>query len=294
VFVPSIDIDFQGFISEVKSNKALLEKYLLSCGAILLRGFPVSTASNFNDVVEALGFKEFPYIGGAASRTHVTGRIFTANEAPPENIITFHHEMSNLPEYPSKLYFFCETEPANGGETPIVFSNHIYQQILKKHPDFVLKLEELGLTYKRFLGNEDDDSKPVGRSWKSSFMTDDKSIAEERAAKMCMKLEWMEDGVNTITGPLPAFKVDGNTGNKTWFNAMFTAHAWKDSANGIAYGNGTPLPSSIVDDCHKLCHQECVAIPWERGDVLLLDNLAVLHSRRSFQPPRRILASLAI
>lgn len=96
VFVPSIDIDFQGFISEVKSNKALLEKYLLSCGAILLRGFPVSTASNFNDVVEALGFKEFPYIGGAASRTHVTGRIFTANEAPPENIITFHHEMSNV------------------------------------------------------------------------------------------------------------------------------------------------------------------------------------------------------
>ncbi|CAN1836787.1 Clavaminate synthase-like protein At3g21360 [Linum perenne] len=38
--------------------------------------------------------------------------------------------------------------------------------------------------------------------------------------------------------------------------------------------------------------EESVAIPWEKGDVLLIDNLAVLHSRKLFTPPRRILAAL--
>jgi hypothetical protein len=35
-----------------------------------------------------------------------------------------------------------------------------------------------------------------------------------------------------------------------------------------------------------------VAIPWQPGDALLLDNARVQHSRESFEPPRRILASL--
>jgi len=35
-----------------------------------------------------------------------------------------------------------------------------------------------------------------------------------------------------------------------------------------------------------------VAIPWQPGDALLLDNARVQHSRESFKPPRRILASL--
>jgi alpha-ketoglutarate-dependent taurine dioxygenase len=44
--------------------------------------------------------------------------------------------------------------------------------------------------------------------------------------------------------------------------------------------------------CDQVLEEECVAVPWRHGDILLIDNWAVLHSRRSFEPPRRILASL--
>ncbi|KAK7837930.1 clavaminate synthase-like protein [Quercus suber] len=37
---------------------------------------------------------------------------------------------------------------------------------------------------------------------------------------------------------------------------------------------------------------ESVAFPWQKGDALLLDNWAALHVQRSFDPPRRIQASL--
>nr|VDC71798.1 unnamed protein product [Brassica rapa] len=44
------------------------------------------------------------------------------NESPPDQKIPFHHEMDQVPEFPSKLFFYCEVEPNSGGETPLVLS----------------------------------------------------------------------------------------------------------------------------------------------------------------------------
>lgn len=85
-----------------------------------------------------------------------------------------------MPEFPSKLFFFCEVEPGSGGETPIVLSHIVYERMRDKYPEFVEKLEEHGLIYTRVLGEGDDPSSPIGRGWKSTFLTKDKGIAEER------------------------------------------------------------------------------------------------------------------
>lgn len=285
------------FIDAIKSHKNWLNSRLLSAGAILFRGFPVSTAADFNDVVEAFGYEEFPYVGGAAPRSNVVGRVFTANESPPDQKIPFHHEMAQVPKFPSKLFFFCEVEPKNGGETPIVLSHIIYERMRETHPEFVQELEEHGLLYTRVLGEGDNPNSPIGRGWKSTFLTDDKSIAEQRAAKLGMKLEWLEDGVKTIMGAIPAIKFDESRQRKVWFNSMVAAYTgWEDDRNdpvkAVTFGDGRPLPADIVYDCLKILEEESVAIPWKKGDVLLIDNWAVLHSRRSFDPPRRVLASL--
>lgn len=87
-----------------------------------------------------------------------------------------------MPEFPTKLFFFCEVEPGSGGETPIVLSHVIYEKMKDKYPDFVERLEETGLIYTRVLGEDDDPSSPIGRGWRSTFLTQDKSIAEERFA----------------------------------------------------------------------------------------------------------------
>lgn len=56
----------------------------------------MKTASDFNEFVEAFGFEELPYVGGAAPRTNIVGRVFTANESPPDQKIPFHHEMAQV------------------------------------------------------------------------------------------------------------------------------------------------------------------------------------------------------
>lgn len=279
-------------------RKEWVESLLHSSGAVLFRGFPIHTPRDFNEVVLAFGYEELPYVGGAAPRTNVFGRVFTSNESPPDQPIPFHHEMAQVPEYPAKLFFYCEVEPAVGGETPIVLSHLVYKKMSEQFPDFVKKLEETGLLYIRILGEDDDPSSPIGRGWHSTFLTKDKNEAEKRAERLGMKLEWFEDGgVKTIMGPIPAIKVESSRGRKVWFNSMVAAFTgWKDARNdpekAVTFGDGTPLPTDVILACLRILDEESVAIPWHKGDVLLLDNLAVLHSRRSFEPPRRVLASL--
>jgi alpha-ketoglutarate-dependent taurine dioxygenase len=42
-----------------------------------------------------------------------------------------------------------------------------------------------------------------------------------------------------------------------------------------------------------IMHDEEVAFAWQPKDAIYIDNRAVMHSRRTFEPPRRILASIA-
>ncbi|CAN1753315.1 Clavaminate synthase-like protein At3g21360 [Linum perenne] len=53
-----------------------------------------------------------------------------------------------------------------------------------KYPEFVERLEEHGLIYTRIVGDEDDPSSTIGRGWKSTFLTDDKVVAEERSVTL--------------------------------------------------------------------------------------------------------------
>ncbi|KAJ1282212.1 hypothetical protein BS78_03G034100 [Paspalum vaginatum] len=287
------------FLAAVRAERASrLEPLLRDAGALLLRGFPARTAADFDRAVGAFGYDELPYVGGAAPRTNVVGRVFTANESPPDQKIPFHHEMAQVPTFPSKLFFFCEVEPKSGGETPIVLSHYVYKRMQEKFPEFVAKLEKDGLIYTRVLGEGDDPSSPIGRGWQSTFLTKDKAVAEERAAELGMKLEWTDDGgVKTVMGPIPAVKWDAGRGRKVWFNSMVAAYTgWEDARNdpakAVTFGDGSPLPADVVAACGAVLEEECVAVPWRRGDILLIDNWAVLHSRRSFEPPRRVLASL--
>ncbi|KAJ0520091.1 putative TauD/TfdA-like domain, taurine dioxygenase TauD-like superfamily [Helianthus annuus] len=168
------------FEHAIRAEKSWLESNLQRRGVILFRGFHVTSPSDFNRVVEAFGYPELVYAGGRATRTKVVGRVYTANESPPEMKIPFHHEMSYLPDFPSKLFFFCEEEPESGGETPVVLSHIVYERMKEKQPEFVAKVEKHGLKFIIVTGDDDQSSSIGGRGWKSTYMTVDKKVANER------------------------------------------------------------------------------------------------------------------
>ncbi|GKA31577.1 clavaminate synthase-like protein [Tanacetum coccineum] len=298
VLSPTTETSFSVFEEAVRAEMPWLKSLLKERGAILFRDCPVVSPSDFNDTVDAFGYPEAPYIGGRASRTQVVGRVYTANETPPEKLIPFHHEMAYVPDFPSKIVFFCEVAPGSGGQTPIVLSHIIYDKMKKLHPEFVAKLEEHGVTYIILTGDEDQPLSSTGRGWKSAYNTDDKKVAEERAAALGTRLEWMGNAAKVIAGPMPAIRVfDQESQRKMWFNNLtgpvHGARKIHDKGAFAELGNGEAVPDDAMEDCMRILNEECVIIPWKAGDVMLVDNLAVLHARQPLlKPPRRVLAAI--
>jgi hypothetical protein len=99
-------------------------------GVVLLRGFLVSTASDFNNVVEAFGFEELPYVGEAAPRTSVVGQVFTANESPLDQKIPSHGQRP-----PQIAKGVATTTPyyinLNDGKIDIIHNNITYSECPK-------------------------------------------------------------------------------------------------------------------------------------------------------------------
>jgi hypothetical protein len=64
------------FRAVVRSERETrLEALLRDAGALLLRGFPARTAAHFDRAIDAFGYEERPYVGGAVPRTNVVGRV---------------------------------------------------------------------------------------------------------------------------------------------------------------------------------------------------------------------------
>lgn len=284
----------------VTQNQKQLVDLAKTHGAILLRDFcpPISTAADFDAVCKSFGLAEFPYIGGAAPRTVVTGSVFTANESPADQLIPFHHEMAQSKSHPGTLFFYCMKAPPEGGETPIVLSNLVYERIRGEFPQFVSELEQKGVRYVRILPETDDPSSAIGRGWRSTFAVDTKEEAGKVGREMGMELEWLEGNLlKTTTAVIPATKKDPQTGKTSWFNSIVAAFTgWKDSRNdprkAVVFGDGSPLDADVLRRCQEIMNELAVAFEWRRGDVLVVDNWVTLHSRNSFKGERIIYASL--
>ena len=195
------DRDIERWLTWTTENRGRLRRLLLQHGAILFRGFPVDTPEDFDAFVRSFGYETFPYVGGAAARTLVVAdRVATANEAPSEAVIPFHHEMAQCPDWPAVLFFYCDVRPGAGGETPLALSPVALRLIADRQPEFVRRLAAEGVRYARVAPDGDDTNSAIGRGWQSTFQTTERGVAEERAREQNTEFEWLEDGsMRTVT-----------------------------------------------------------------------------------------------
>ncbi|EXB53973.1 Clavaminate synthase-like protein [Morus notabilis] len=287
--------DFESLLSALKRNKEWFEEMIIKSSAVLLRGYDVRNAEDFNEIIEVFGWDDIRYVG-PAPRTHVHKRVWTANEGPLSEFIYYHHEMVLIKEFPKKLVLFCETPPPEGGQTPFVPSFRITERMLEEFPEAVEEIESKGLKYTfTALNNKDTSfssssfSSMRGRSWEDAFGTSDQAEAERRAKALGMDVEWLpNDRMKTILGPRCLTKVfDGRRGRRMWFNTLVGMYGKTHSSAMMA--NGEEIPENVVKRCEEIIEEESIQFDWEKGDVLFLDNLALLHGRRPSLPPRRVL-----
>ncbi|QDT52597.1 Taurine catabolism dioxygenase TauD, TfdA family [Caulifigura coniformis] len=283
----------------VKSNRDLLLDESSRHGAVLFRGFPMKTANDFDIFMAALDVPNFPYKKSLSNavRVNFTERVFSANEAPPDVQIFFHHEMAQTPIFPERIAFFCEIAAAEGGATPICRSDVLYDRLKAELPDFIRDCESRGLRYTNVMPAANDPNSGMGRSWKSTLEVETTEAAEARLRDLNYSWEWLPDGcLKATTPPLPAV-MDVTHGRKTFFNQLIAAYCgWKDTRNdpsaAIRHGDDSILDAGAVRRAIEIANELAFDLQWQPGDAVLIDNTIAMHARRTFQGKRKVLASL--
>lgn len=123
----------QILIQWIKSNKRALTDDLKQYGAILFRGFNVTSPQDFEEVILNVDPNLKNNYLGTSPRNQVTKYTFTATELPPAYPIMQHAEMSFLDSPPKKLFFYCGKAPSKFGETPITD----LRKVLKEIPTYI-------------------------------------------------------------------------------------------------------------------------------------------------------------
>ena len=269
-------------------------------GTVLLRGLPVETAEGFDAIVQSLQLENFPYKKSLSNavRFNRTERVFSANEAPSEVRIFFHHEMAQTPLFPKWIMFSCEVAPQQGGATPLCRSDLLYERLAMECPEFVRKCEQLGLKYSNVMPGTDDAQSGMGRSWTSTLGVETKEAAEAKLAELNYSWQWQDDGCLRVTTPvLPAVKkLTG--GRRVFFNQLIAAYCgWSDDRNdpskAIRHGDDSILDANAVQRAVEIADELAFDMNWQVGDVVLIDNTVVMHARKPFVGERKVVASLA-
>lgn len=272
---------------------------LSTSGAILFRGFDVADPAAFDAAVQAYGAPGFTYAESLSNavRVNVTERVFTANEAPPDTSIYLHHEMAQTPLYPSKLFFFCEVAAEEGGATPLCRSDVLLERLRESDGSFVERLESQGVRYTNIMPASDDTGSGQGRSWRSTLGAANREEAEARLARLGYDWQWQDDDSLRATTPVLDAVRKLPDDRTVFFNQLIAAfRGWSDSRNdpsrAISFGDGEPITMADMAEAIRLSDELTFDMPWQPGDVVLVDNFLVMHGRRPFSGKRRVLASL--
>lgn len=289
-------------VSCLSSQQGAIQDALASVGAVLLRGFPISTAKAFDEVTASLNYESFIYQESLSNavRVNLTQRVFTANEAPRDVEIFLHHEMAQTPLAPSVLFFYCHTAASNGGETPLCRSDLLYAQLAAEKPIWAREFEDKGLKYSSTMPRDDNRESGQGRSWKSTLSVNNKAGAEQRLSSLNYKWLWLADGsLRTTTPVLPAVKTMPD-GRKTFFNQLIAAYlGWAgvkdDPSSALTFGDDTRIDPAALNYVSEIAPRFTIDLDWQAGDVAIVNNHLVMHGRRPYSgdAKRLVLVSMA-
>lgn len=269
-------------------------------GAVLIRGLKVPGSTQFGRILTTLfGSELLEYTYRSTPRTELRGNIYTATEYPASEVIPQHNENAYSRHWPNRIGFMCILPSETGGETPIGDSRTIYNMLPASVRD---KFEDKGVMYVRNYSTLD-------LPWSVVFQTEDKSEVEAYCRDNELKYEWFENNGLRTSQVNPATAVHPHTGEKLWFNQAHLFHASSLGEEMAAtlisslgeenlprnsyYGDGSPIEPEALKLIRNAYESTRIKFPWERNDLLLLDNMLFTHGREPFTGPRKVLVGMA-
>jgi alpha-ketoglutarate-dependent taurine dioxygenase len=280
-------------------NLNFIESTLLKQGGILFRGFDISAPARLERFAQAIRLPMMHYMEGATPRTELGNKVYTSTEYPPDESIALHNELNYVLTWPMKIMFTCSVAPPQGGETPIADVRGVLKRI---GPLIVDRFRRKGWMLMRNFGDG------ISLPWQAAYRLNEAWEMEAYCKKARIDYEW-KGGERLRTRQVrPAIRTHPKTAEPVWFNHIAFWHvsslrpqvreifqkefAEDDLPYNTYYGDGTPIEDEIVAEIRQAYDAETVAFPWEKGDLLLMDNMLVAHGRKPFGGERKILVMM--
>jgi alpha-ketoglutarate-dependent taurine dioxygenase len=286
-------------VTWVEGSREYIDTLLLRHGALLFRGFDVSGLAAFQDLARAICGSLLDYNERAAPRREVGSKVYTSTEFPPDQPIPLHHEMSFSHNWPTKILFYCDQVPGEGGATPIADDRKVLDLI---DPDVRAEFIARKVMYVRNYGEG------VDMPWSEVFQTSDRAQVEDYCRRAGTVVEWRSGDRLRTRSVRPVLATHPVAGSTVWFNhahmfhssnlepqvreALLSEFAPDELPRNVFYGDGGEIPDDVLEHIRRVYWDAAVKFPWQHGDVLLLDNFLASHGREPFRGPRRILVAM--
>jgi hypothetical protein len=59
------------------------------------------------------------------------------------------------------------------------------------------------------------------------------------------------------------------------------------------YGDGSPIEPDVLEILRGAYLKEKIVLPWQKKDVLMLDNMLAAHGREAYHGTRKVLVAMA-
>jgi alpha-ketoglutarate-dependent taurine dioxygenase len=288
-------VDELNAIAWAESNRTLIETQLLQHGGILFRHFDITSVTQFERFITAVSGELLEYRERSSPRSQVEGKIYTSTDYPADQSIFLHNENSYQSTFPLKIFFYCNIAPEQGGETPIADCRAIFQRI---RPEVKERFIQKKVMYVRNF------SERLGLPWSDVFQTNDKAQVEAYCRAAGIDFEWKSDYQLRICQIRPATIRHPKTNEMIWFNhatffhistlpavvreVLLNQFGEEDLPSNSFYGDGSVIEADVLDELREIYRQEKVLFRWQKGDILMLDNILVAHGREPFVGERSI------
>lgn len=285
----------------IRKHERRLENDLLRHGGILFRGFRVETVEHFNQVIKCFTDTPIPYMFRSSPREELdrsVKNIYRSTSYPNERSINMHNESSYSRAWGMKIAFCCLRPALEGGETPLADSRKVLKDI---SPDLVSKFRSKGVKYRRNL------SAGLGMPWQEVFQTPVKQDVAEICRKYDIQFEFRDEDL-VIEWVKPAIYKHPVSGDETWFNHVFFFHRFSryeelDMQPGETlpqeylssetfFGDGAEITYEEYLDIRNAYERNRVVFPYEKGDIIFLDNMLVAHGRNPYRGERTIATAI--
>jgi alpha-ketoglutarate-dependent taurine dioxygenase len=281
-------------------NRDALRAAVAERGSVRIRGLGLTDAAEAAAVFERLADGLMTEREAFAAREVHSQGVYSSASWPQNQPMCMHHELSYTLEFPGLMMFACLGAPSEGGATGVADS----EAVLAALPGaLVERFEREGWLLTRSYNDE------IGASVADAFGTDDRDAVESYCRANAIEFEWQPDGGLRTRQRRSAVMHHPRTGRRCWFNQIAFLSEWTMAAEvreflvdmygaeglpfNTRFGGGDPIGEDVVELLNEVYEANTVREPWQAGDLMLVDNIRMAHSREPFEGPREVLVGMA-